>query len=394
MDALPRLRLRPKRGGRFLNGHPWLYKDEVVLDRRTRAIVPGSVAVLEDAGRSPLSLVAFNPESGIAARDLDRDPEASIDRAWIEERLRTALRLREHLFDAPYYRLCHAEADGLPGLIVDRMGDALAVQPNTAWAEKALDDILAALDALTSPAIVVVNRDSRGRTQEGLEGGREAVRGTQDAPLEVQMNGAIHLADLMSGQKTGVYFDQRPNHAFAARLGKGGRLLDVFAHTAGFSLSCLAAGAASALAIDSSAPALALAEEAARLNGFAALETRRTDASDAMKALAEEGAQFDLVVCDPPAFAPSKQALAAGLRAYERVARHAVPLVAAGGFLVQCSCSHAVSPDDLRGTVARALSARDRRGRLIHSGRAGPDHPIHPALPESGYLKAMFYVLD
>lgn len=350
--------------------------------------------MLETAERTPLAIVAFNAGSGIAARELSRDPDARIGRDWIAERLAAALSLRERLFDAPFYRLCHAEADGLPGLIVDRMGDALAVQPNTAWAERSLPDILAALDALLQPDTIVVNRDSRGRGQEGLEGGREVAKGLADAPVRVVQNGAIYLADLMDGQKTGLYFDQRDNHAFAARLAGGARVLDVFAHSGGFSLACLANGGASAIAIDSSERALALADEAAALNGFAGFKTRRADAIDAMKGLAAEGAAFDLVVCDPPAFAPSKQALAAGLRAYERVARFAAPLVAPGGFLTLCSCSHAVSPEALREVSVRGFRNAGRTGRLIHSGRAGADHPIHAALPESGYLKAMFFALD
>ena len=271
--AYPVLRTRPKRDGRFRDGHPWLYKDELVLDRRSRGVEPGSVAVLENSLREPLGLVAINVNSGIAARDLDRDPETKIDAAWVRARLARALAHRERMFEAPYYRLCHAEGDGMPGLVIDRMGDALSVQPNTAWAESMVPEILEALDGLLSPKTVVVNRDSRGRTQEGLEGGREVVRGSDDGPVRVEQNGAVYLADLMSGQKTGVYFDQRPNHAFVAGLTREGAVLDVFAHTGGFSMACLAAGATSALAIDSSEPALTLAGKAAALNGYCLLYT-------------------------------------------------------------------------------------------------------------------------
>ncbi len=393
--AYPIVRTRPKRDGRFRDGHPWLYKDELVLDRRSRGIAPGSVAVLENSLREPLGLVALNVNSGIAARDLDRDPAAVIDAAWVHTKLARALAHRERMFDAPYYRLCHAEGDGLPGLVIDRMGEALSVQPNTAWAESRVPDILAALDDLLSPKTVVVNRDSRGRTQEGMDGGREVVRGDDTGPVRVEQNGAVYLADLMSGQKTGVYFDQRPNHAFVAGLSREGAVLDVFAHTGGFSMACLAAGATNALAVDSSEPALALATKAAGLNGYEGrFDAQRRDAFDAMKELAAEGRTFETIVCDPPAFAPSKQALTAGLRAYERTARMAVPLVAPGGTLTVCSCSHAVTPDALRETVANALRIGRRSGRLIRSGRAGEDHPIHPSLPESGYLKALTFIVD
>jgi 23S rRNA (cytosine1962-C5)-methyltransferase len=393
--AYPVIRTRPKRDGRFRDGHPWVYKDELVLDRRARALEPGSVAILENSLREPMGLVAVNSESGISARDLDRDVTAHIDEAWVHKRLQRALAYREKLFPAPYYRLCHAEGDGMPGLVIDRMGDALSVQPNTAWAESVVPHVLKALDALLSPKNVVVNRDSRGRTQEGLEGGREQARGSEDGPVRVEQNGAVYLADMMSGQKTGVYFDQRPNHAFVARLAGGGDVLDVFGHTGGFSMACLAAGASSALCIDSSEPALGLASKAAELNGFAAaFEARRGDAFEAMKALAAEDRRFETVVCDPPAFAPSKQSLTAGLRAYERTARLAVPLVKSGGMLTVCSCSHAVTPDALRETVVAALRIGRRSGRLLRSGRAGADHPTHPSLPEAGYLKALTFLVD
>jgi len=394
-SAYPVIRTRPKRDGRFRDGHPWVYKDELVLDRRARALPPGSVAILENSLREPMGLVAINSESGIAARDLDRDVSTQIDEHWVHARLERALKQRERLFSAPFYRLCHAEGDGLPGLVIDRMGDALSIQPNTAWAESMVPHILSALDTLLSPEIVVVNRDSRGRTQEGLEAGRELSRGSVDGPVEIKQNGATYLADLMSGQKTGVYFDQRPNHAFVARLAEGGDLLDVFGHTGGFSMAGLAAGAKSALCIDSSEPALALATKAAALNGFdAKFEAQRSDAFDAMKALAADGQSYETVICDPPAFAPSKQALTAGLRAYERTARLAVPLVKPGGTLTVCSCSHAVTPDALRETVVSALRIGRRTGRLLRSGRAGADHPTHPSLPEAGYLKALTFTVD
>jgi len=394
-SAYPVARLRPNKGKAYLGGHPWVYKDELVLDRRTGKIEPGMPVVLEDAKRVPVGVVALNSGSGIAARDLDRDPRATVDAAWIAARLGRALALRERVYPKPFYRLVHAEADGLPGLVIDRMDGLLVIQPNTAWAEAMLPHILATLDDLLSPETVVVNRDSRGRTQEGMEGGREVVRGALDGPVAVETaTGRLH-ADIQEGQKTGVYFDQFPNHAFVASLAKDKRVLDVFAHTGGFALAALGAGAASALAVDGSARALELAEKAARDSDVAdRFATRQGDAFDTMRALTAEGETFDIVVCDPPAFAPRKETLEAGLRAYERVTRLALPLVAEGGILTVCSCSHVVTPDMLMGTAMRMLHRAHRRGRLIHSGRAGADHPVHPALAESGYLKVLVFALD
>ena len=202
------------------------------------------------------------------------------------------------------------------------------------------------------------------------------------------------MADLTGGQKTGLFFDQRPNHAFAASLSKGARVLDVFSHVGGFALAALAGGAAQATSVDGSAAALALASEGAAQTGVAdRFTTRQGDAFDQLEALAAEGAQFDVVICDPPAFAPSKPALEKGLRAYERVARLAAPLVAEGGYLGLCSCSHAAELSLFRNASARGIGRAGRRGQIIHTGFAGPDHPLMPQLAESGYLKSVFFRL-
>ena len=393
---IPTVRLRPKAEARALrHGFPWVYADELVTDRRTQGLAPGSIARLEDAERRPLGTVTVNPKSKIIARMLDRDERAVIDRDWIAARLARALSLRERLYDAPFYRLVHAEADGLPGVVIDRFGDAAVVQPNAAWAEAMIDDLAAALAAVTGVTTIVKNGTGRARGLEGLAEETVILSGALEGPVAVQMNGATYMADLLGGQKTGLFFDQRPNHAFAASLARGARVLDVFSHVGGFSLAALAAGAAGALAVDASLAALDLAEAGAAASGQGArFSTRKGDAFAVMEALAGEGASFDLVLCDPPAFAPSKPALPAGLRAYERVAKLAAPLVAPGGFLGLCSCSHAVDLSQFRNASARGIGRGGRRSQLLHTGFAGPDHPQLPQLAESGYLKALFFRLD
>ncbi|ODM44441.1 RSP_2647 family RNA methyltransferase [Cereibacter johrii] len=392
----PTVRLRPKAEARALrHGFPWVYADELVTDRRTQALTPGTLAVLEDAERRALGLVTVNVSSKIIARMLDRDPEAVIDEGWFAERLTRALALRERLFDQPFYRLVHAEADGLPGVVIDRFGEAAVIQPNAAWAEAHLSALEAALVRVTGVTTVVKNGTGRARGLEGLAEETVVLRGGLSAPVPVPMNGATYMADLTGGQKTGLFYDQRPNHAFAARLGRGGSVLDVFTHVGGFALAALAGGAERALAVDASGPALALAEAGAKLAGLGdRFETRQADAFQALEALGAEGARFDLVICDPPAFAPAKPALEAGLRAYERLARLAAPLVEPGGFLVLCSCSHAADLSAFRNASARGIGRGGRRGQLIHTGFAGPDHPILPQLAESGYLKSLFFRLD
>lgn len=393
----PVVRLKPKAEARAIrHGFPWVYADELVTDRRTQGLAPGALAVLEDGERRPLGLVTVNVKSKIIARMLDRDPVALIDQAWFEARLSKALAHRARLYPQPFYRLVHAESDGLPGVVIDRFGDVAVVQPNAAWAEAHLEALLAALVAVTGVATVIKNGSGRARGLEGLPEEMVVLHGPAPlGPIPVPMNGAVYMADLMGGQKTGLFFDQRENHAFAARLARGGRVLDVFSHVGGFALAALAGGAESALAVDASAPALALAGQGAQAAGFAdRFATRQGDAFETLEALGTEGARFDLVICDPPAFAPSKPALEAGLRAYERIARLAAPLVAPGGYLVLCSCSHAADLHAFRNASARGIGRGGRRGQIIHTGFAGPDHPVLPQLAESSYLKALTFRLD
>ena len=391
----PVVRLRPKAEARAVRlGFPWVYADELVTDRRTAALAPGALAVLEDGERREIGLVTVNTKSKIIARMLDRDPLAQIDQAWFAARLTTALALRERLHDTPHYRLIHAEADGLPGVIIDRFGDAAVIQPNAAWAEAHIDALSAALQHVTGVSVVIKNGTGRARALEGLKDENVVMAGALSGPIAVPMNGATYFADLEGGQKTGLFFDQRPNHAFAKRLAKGSKVLDVFSHVGGFALAALAGGADRALAVDASAPALALAAKGAEASGFANFATRQGDAFDVLEALAAEGARFDMVVCDPPAFAPNKNALEAGLRAYERVAKLAAGLVTQGGYLVLCSCSHAADLTAFRNACARGIGRGGRKGQLIYTGFAGPDHPMMPVLAESAYLKSLFFRLE
>ncbi|WP_306046670.1 RSP_2647 family RNA methyltransferase [Nioella sp. MMSF_3534] len=386
------LRLKPKADARRIrHGHPWAWADEIVLDRRSRAVPAGALCLLEDGDRQPLAMGIATVGAKIAFRVLDRDPSAVIDAAWLRAKLAAALDLRARLFDAPYYRLVHAEGDALPGLIVDRFGDVLVVQPNAIWIEERLDDLTAILADLTGATTIIKNGSGRARAQEGLEEDSGLLLGSAPAaPLPVQMNGATYLADVMGGQKTGLFYDQRPNHAFARSMAKGARVLDVFSHVGGFALAALAGGATQALSIDASAPALDLATEGATRMGMAErFATRQGDAFAVMEDLAAADERFDIVIADPPAFAPSKQALTQGLRAYERVARLAAPLVAPGGTLILCSCSHAADLGKFRQACLRGIGRAGRDPRVLHTGFAGPDHPQHPALSDTGYLKAL-----
>ncbi|WP_039019667.1 RSP_2647 family RNA methyltransferase [Halocynthiibacter namhaensis] len=392
----PVIRMKPKMDTRRIRfGAPWVWANELVLDRRSKNLAPGTIATLEDAERTPLGTVAVNTGSKIAARMLDRNAETRIDAAWFVTRVQRALALRENIYDAPFYRLIHAEADGFPGVVADRFGDTIVVQPNAAWAEMHFDMLKDALAAIDGVKNIVKNAAGRARATEGLDDVSGVVLGEVTGLIPVEMNSATYMADLLGGQKTGLFFDQRDNHAFGARVSKDATVLDVFSHVGGFGLAALAAGAKSATCIDGSAPALELAEKgAAAMNASDRLVTRKGDAFDVMEEMVADGVKFDVVICDPPAFAPSKPALEKGLRAYERVARLAAQLVAPGGYMGLCSCSHSADATRFREACDRGVGKAGRQAQLLHTGSAGPDHPQHPSLAESGYLKAMFWRLD
>lgn len=395
-EKTAQVRLKPKINARALrHGAPWVYDNELVLDRRTKGIPAGDVVELLDSERNFIAKAAFNAGSKIPVRILDRNADATIDQAWVTARIKRALDLRETLFDRPFYRLIHAEADGFPGVIIDRFDDHFVIQPNAAYADAMLDMFVTALVDVAGAKVILKNASGRARVLEGLDDVSLALVGSvPESPIHVPMNGATYMADLAGGQKTGLFYDQRPNHAFAAGLTKDARVLDVFSHVGGFSLAALANGAASAVAVDGSAAALELATQGAEATGVAdRFESRQGEAFDVLTALGDEGAEFDVVICDPPAFASNKGALEAGLRAYERVARLATPLVKEGGFLGLCSCSHAADLSKFRAASIRGIGRAGREGRLIHTGFAGPDHPIHPYLAESGYLKSVFFAL-
>ena len=392
----PHVRMRPKTDARRIrHGFPWAYANEIVTDRRTKALVAGTLVVLEDENRNPLGLAAVNPASKIFVRMLDANIEAEVDHTWFVSRLRRALSLRDRLFDAPFYRLIHAEADGLPGVVIDRFGDTLVIQPNAAWADGLINMLASAAAEVTGATRVLKNSGGRARSLEGLDDVSATLIGTEiDEPIAVSMNGATYMADVLEGQKTGLFYDQRPNHAFAKSVAGGARVLDVFSHVGGFGLAALAGGAVSTLCVDGSEPALALARQGAVAMGAEQqFEARHGDAFSVLQALNDSGDKFDLVVCDPPAFAPARSALDAGLRAYERIAKLAAPLVAEGGILGLCSCSHAADLAKFRTACVRGIGRAGRQQALIHTGFAGADHPLLPQLAESGYLKTLFFRL-
>jgi 23S rRNA (cytosine1962-C5)-methyltransferase len=381
----PTIRLNPNQDRRLRGGHPWAFSNEIRMSPEYRAWPRGAPVRLESAEGWRYGTFMFNPHSLIAARLLDRNPEAAIDAGWVAHRIARAAALRARLVDPRFHRLVHAEADGLPGLVIDRYGDVAVVQANTAGMDRLLPEITAALAGLGLSAIVARN-DSPARGQEGLAEEVRLLLG-ESAATQAEEGGVVFPIDPLGGQKTGFFYDQRPNRALVASLAAGARVLDVFCHVGAFGLACAKAGAASVTLVDSSAHALDHAQRAAALNGLAGVATRRGDAFEVMAELAQEGARFDIVVVDPPAFAKTKKDQPNGLRGYARMARLAAPLVAPGGFLFAASCSHHAPLDLFAAAIAEGLHRARREGAVVHTGFAGPDHPVHPHLPESAYLK-------
>ena len=395
MTSYPTIKISRGHDRRQKAGAPWLFSNELRLDDAAKGLPPGSIVRLMAPTGKIVGVAHFNPHSLIAARVLSRNKDASINGAFLERRIARALSLRQKLYDRPYYRLVHAEGDGLPGLVVDRYGDLLVVQLNTAGMVALEAELTAALVSVVGATTVLARNDSPGRSMEGLSEEVRVLHGTLPERIEVEENGLVFVTNPRTAQKTGWYFDQSMNRAFAARLAKTGSVLDLYANAGGFALTCLARGAKSALAVDRSQPALTLASVSAERQGVAdRLTTKTAEAFVAIEALAEEKARFDLVVADPPAFVRSRKDLAVGLRGYRKLAREASALVAEAGFLLVACCSHNVSREAFAEEVAAGIRAAGRGARLLHEAGAAPDHPVHPALPETAYLKCLAYALD
>ena len=394
-ESRPTVTLLPGHQKRALHGHPWIFSNEIQMDAAAKALPPGSLVTLRTGDGRSLGVATFNPHTLVAARLLDRDVGRRIDREFLARRLKRALTIRVRLYDEPFYRLVHAEADGIPGAVVDRFGDVAVAQLNTAGMTRLEPELLAALDAVLAPKAIVLRNDSPGRALEGLSDEVRVAAGALEGPIEVRESGARFEVDLVGGQKTGWFYDQRDNRAFMAKLAKGARVLDLYCFVGGFAIAAAVAGATDVTSIDRSEPALALAGRSAALNGVGERCTfRRGEVFAELQTLASAGERFDVVIADPPAFVKSKKDLGPGLRGYRKLARLAAGIVAPQGYLFLASCSHNVTPEDFWEASRRGLEDASRSARLLRSAGAAPDHPVHPNLPESAYLKALVLALD
>jgi 23S rRNA (cytosine1962-C5)-methyltransferase len=390
----PALRLRKNEEKRLRAGHLWIFSNEVDVEQTPlRGFAPGDLVRVEDSRGQEMGVAYVNPESLIAARLLTRNPKTAIGPAFIAGRLQRALALRERLYRRPDYRLVYGESDGLPGLVVDRYGDVLAVQTNTAGMDRLQPVIVEQLEALLQPRAVVLRNESGLRQLEGLEVATAVVAGDLAGPVEIEENGVKFRIDVLAGQKTGWFFDHRDNRARTAALAQGRKVLDLFSYSGAWGIQAAAGGAASVHCVDGSESALALGRENARLNGVEdRVGFQHADVFEFLKQAREERRHYEVIVLDPPALIKRKKDAKAGLEAYRRLNQGALQLLAHGGVLVSASCSYHLAPEALHDLLRATARQLDRHLVLIGRGGQGPDHPIHPAIPESDYLKALFCV--
>ena len=390
-SALPPLVLKREEERRLHAGHLWIFSNEVDVDATPlTAFEPGAqVRVLSHAGRF-LGYAYVNPRTLISARLLGRDPDYLPGKSLLVHRLKVALALRERFYDSPYYRLVFGEADLLPGLVVDRYGDVLVAQIGTAGMEALKPEIEEALVKVVAPKALLWKNDSPMRELEGLERGVATAFGEIPEVVEVPEGGVNFRLPLTTGQKTGWYFDQTANRALFARHARGARVLDVFSYAGGFALQALRAGAASATCVDSSGPALTSASATADANALD-VELLEGDAFETLEALIAERRRFDAIVVDPPAFIKRKKDHPKGLAAYRRINQLALQLLDRDGLLLACSCSYHLAPGELVDAVQRASRHLDRFAQLVTVGGQSPDHPVHPAIDETRYLRAFLF---
>ena len=391
MEHAP-LKLKPREERRLRGGHLWVFSNEV--DTATTPLTdlePGQPVVIQASNGKPLGAGYANPHSLICARLVSRDADKGLDRSLLVHRLKVALSARQAMFERPYYRLVHGEGDFLPGLVVDRYDDVCVVQMGTAGMERAREAILEALEKVIRPRVVILRNDAAVREQEGLERYTETAVGSAPETLTVEEGGMTFRVPGVGGQKTGWFFDHRENRDRFAAWSHGRRVLDVYSYVGGFGLRAAAAGAEEVVAIERSEEALDHLQDNAEVAG---LEDRvaplHGEALEVLKALREDGERFDAVVLDPPAFIKRKRDIKSGLEGYRHLNQLALQLLSKDGLLLSASCSHHLGMDQLQDTVRGRARHLDRDAAVLARGHQGPDHPIHPAIPETEYLKAVF----
>jgi 23S rRNA (cytosine1962-C5)-methyltransferase len=383
------LRLLPKADRRVRLGHAWIFSNEVDIARSPlTGFEPGELALVRDAFGKPVGIAYVNPGALICARILTSNVKARIDAEWWTARLRRAVDFRDAIYPTPHYRAIYGESDGAPGLVVDRYGDVLVAQFNTAGVVRMREDIVDALQRVMSPRGILIRSAGSVRQIEGIDEFDEPLGEVPDDAPVLEGDAKV-FAPLRKGQKTGYFFDQRDNRSRLARYVRGKRVLDVYSYIGSWGIRAAKFGAASVTCVDSSQLALEYARTNADLNAIA-LETQQGDALDVLPEYAQSGRRFDVVIVDPPALIKRRKDAGAGQAQYERLNRLALSVLERGGILISCSCSHHLEPAMLQRAILGASKDAGRRVQIVERHGHAPDHPVHPAMPETEYLKAFF----
>jgi 23S rRNA (cytosine1962-C5)-methyltransferase len=390
--SFPVLKLKRGEDRRLRAGHLWIFSNEVdTAATPLTKFEPGAVVQVHSDRDQFLGFAYVNPRTLIAARIVGREADYPLDASLVVHRLKIALALRERLYREPFYRLVFGESDGLPGLVLDRFGDVVVAQSGTAGIDRLRAEIEAAVEKVVRAKTLVWKNDSGAREVEGLALEVTAAGG-RDLPAEIHVReqGVAFAAPLADGQKTGWFYDQAANRERLRRyLPPDARVLDVCSYVGAWALTALKAGAGSATCVDASATALEYVTRNARANEVE-VTTLKADAFDALKSLQESGARFDVVILDPPAFAKRKKDTPQALAAYRKLNQLALPLIDKDGLLVSCSCSYHMGADELQGAIQAAARHGSRFVQVLELGGQSPDHPVHPAIPETRYLKSFF----
>jgi len=377
---------------RLRGGHLWIYSNEVDTARNPLGkFTAGDLVVVRDASGGLLGSAYMEPQALICGRVYAPGEALDLDRHLIERRLSTALSGRQMAFDKPFYRLVYGDSDTLPGVVIDRFGDYLVVQCNNAGIERYREQLVAALVEVLQPSGILMRGDSRLRREQGLSANAEVVHGEVPPQVELEENGVRFMAPVFEGQKTGWFYDHRMSRARLATWVAGRSVLDVYSYTGGWGVQAAAFGAREVTCLDSSAQALEGVQANAGRNDLQdRVATLRGSAPETMSSLQQQGRSFDVVILDPPAFVQRKKDLKKGITAYRRINELGLKLLHPGGLLVSASCSMHLSRADLMAAMQQAAVRADCQLRVVEQGAQGPDHPIHPAIPETEYLKAVF----
>ncbi len=391
--AHPDLYLKKNEDKRLRKGHLWVFSNEVDTKRTPLdTFSAGDMVVVKDSTGKVLGSAYINPNTLVCARLIARKPSQKVGANLFNDRISTALAFREQLFPGkPYYRLVFGESDGLPGLVIDRFGSVLSVQITTAGVEKQKEALINTLVELLSPDAIILKNDNSQRQLENLSQESEVIYGTMPDTLVIEENEVKFQLNAVDGQKTGWFYDHRDSRAKLAKLAKNKRVLDLFSYSGAWGIPAAVAGATEVTCVDSSESALSLAESSAKLNNVQdKMQLVRSDVFEFLKQARENSERYDIIILDPPALVKRKKDFKAGYEAYRRLNHLALQVLSKNGILVSASCSHHLTKANLHEILRSSARHIDRHLVFFATGSQGPDHPIHPAIPETEYLKTYF----